>query len=70
MVLMNLRPDAGAGGQALRVSLETESSPTQLVQLLDRMQRSARLLRVTQLSLRVVEGRALRASIVISQLTL
>jgi hypothetical protein len=52
------------------VSLETESSPTQLVQLLDRMQRSARLLRVTQLSLRVVEGRALRASIVISQLTL
>lgn len=66
MVLMNLRPDAG--GDAVRVTVETESSPSQLVQLLDRVQRSSRLLRVTQLSLRVVEGRILRASIVISKL--
>jgi len=54
----------------VRVNLETELSSTQLVKLLDRLQRSTHLLKVTELNIRVVEGRVLRASCVISTLLL
>ena len=72
MPLLSLRqgevsPDAA---DAVSVTLECEAAPVQLVQLLDRVQRSARLLKVTDLTVRATEGKGLRVSLVISKLLL
>lgn len=70
MVLLNLKPITAGEGAAHRVSvtLDGEGSPGQLVGLFDRIQRSPRLLKITDLTVRVSEGQTLRASFVISQL--
>lgn len=70
IVLIHLKQgsDQGESGGTVTVSVECEASPTQLVQLLDRLQRSQRLLKVTQLSVRASEARTLRASLVVSKL--
>ena len=72
MVLISLKPQSvsGSTAHAVSVTVETETSPAQLVQLLNRIQRSAHLLKVTELNVRVVEGRTLRASFVIGKLLL
>ena len=70
IVLINLKQGSSQGeaGGTVSVSVECEASPTQLVQLLDRLQRSVHLLKVTQLNVRASEARTLRASLVISKL--
>ncbi len=72
MVLLSLKPETGrpGSGQMISASVEGESTSSQLVQLLDLLQRSKRLLRVTELSARVVEGKKIRSFIVISKLLL
>lgn len=72
MPLLSLRqgevsPDAS---DAVSVTLECEATPVQLVQLLDRVQRSARLLQVTDVTVRATDGKGLRVSLVISKLLL
>lgn len=69
IVLINLKQgSAGASESTVSVSVECEASPTQLVQLLDRLQRSVRLLKVTQLNVRASDAQTLRASLVVSKL--
>lgn len=70
IVLINLKQGSAQedSGGTVSVSVECEASPTQLVQLLDRLQRSVYLLKVTQLNVRASEARTLRASLVISKL--
>ena len=70
IVLINLKQGAAPGEPdgTVSVSVECEASPTQLVQLLDRLQRSVRLLKVTQLTVRASDARTLRASLVVSKL--
>ena len=72
MTLLNLRPVSGRQGtaQTISVTVEGEASPHQLVQLLDLVQRSTRLLKVTELTVRVSETKTLRTSMVISKLLL
>ncbi len=71
MPLINLKQGEIASGKPMvTVSLECEASPSQLVQLLDRVQRSTHLLKVTGLSVRVTESKNLRVSLVISKLLL
>lgn len=71
MPLISLRQGEIADGKpTVTVSLECEASPSQLVQLLDRVQRSTHLLKVTNLNARVTEGKSLRVSLVISKLLL
>lgn len=72
MVLLNLRPVSGRSGTAntVSVTVEGEASPSQLVQLLDLLQRSTRLLKVAELTVRVSEAKTLRTSLVISKLLL
>lgn len=69
MVLLNLKPeDIGAdAGKALAIRVEAEAGTAQLLQLLDRLQRSPRLLNVSELSVRVAEGRTLRTTLVITR---
>lgn len=70
MVLLNLKPEGEAGtadAPALTVRVEAEASTTQLLKLLDRLQRSPRLLKVSELSVRVAEGRSLRTTMVVSK---
>ena len=68
IVLINLKQGvAGESDRTVSVSIECETSPTQLVQLLDRLQRSVHLLKVTQLNVRASEVQTLRASLVISK---
>ncbi|MDP3703671.1 MAG: GspMb/PilO family protein [Candidatus Omnitrophota bacterium] len=69
IVLINLKQgSAGALESMVSVSVECEASPTQLVQLLDRLQRSVRLLKVTQLNVRASDAQTLRVSLVVSKL--
>lgn len=56
--------------QVLSATMEAEASPAQLIALLDTIQRSTRLLRVKELTVRVTEGRTLRSSLVIEKLLL
>ena len=72
MVLLNLKPvnPHDAGDQAISVTVEGEANPSQLVQLLDNLQRSVHLLKVTELTVRVSESSTLRTSMVISKLLL
>jgi len=72
MVLLNLKPVTLRDGQAdsISVTVDGEADPEQLMNLLDRIQRSSRLLKVTELSVRVSEQQRLRASLVISKLLL
>lgn len=68
MVLLNLKPDEETSqGAVMTIRVEAEASPAQLAQLLDRLQRSTRLLKVSGLSARVAEGRTLRTSLVIQK---
>jgi hypothetical protein len=81
VVLLNLKPaqakaaakgaaaPAGAPqGQVVSVIMDGEAGPEQLVRLLDAFQRSPRLLRVSELTVRVSEQKTLRTSMVISTL--
>lgn len=69
IVLINLKQGAaGESGRTVSVSIECDTSPTQLVQLLDRLQRSVHLLKVTQLNVRASDAQTLRASLVVSKL--
>lgn len=72
MTLLNLRPAAGRpdAGRTVSVVVDGESTPTQLVRVLDQLQRSSRLLKITQLSVRVSEQKTLRSSLVVSKLLL
>lgn len=72
MTLLNLRPttERNASTDTIQVSAETEAHPQQLVALLDHVQRSTRLLKVTELNVRVSESKTLRVSLVISKLLL
>ncbi len=72
LVLLGLKPATPQGGAAntVSVTIEGESTPEQLIQLLDAIQRSTRLLKVTDLAVRVAEGKTLRSSLVISKLLL
>ena len=72
MVLLNLKPMTGrsTSPETISVTVEGESTPEQLVALLDRLQRSTRLLKVTELTVRVSERLTLRTSMVISKLLL
>lgn len=71
MTVLNLKPLASAArAQTLGVALEGEATPTQLLQCLDLLQRSTRLLRVTELTVRASEAKILRTSLVISKLLL
>ena len=63
MVLLSLKP-------ASQASVDVEATPGQLVRVLDRLQRSVQLLKVTELSIRVSEDRTLRSSLVVSKLLL
>jgi len=69
MVLLNLKP--GSGGEEERtvsVTIEAESTPVELVTFLARIKQSPRLIRVTELRLRVSLEHTLRSSLVISKL--
>jgi len=69
IVLINLKQGtAGDSDRTVSVSIECEASPTQLVQLLDRLQRSVHLLRVTQLNVRASDAKTLRVSLAVSKL--
>ena len=73
LVLLSLKPASPQGGSAtnaVSVTIEGESTPEQLLQLLDAIQRSTGLLRVTDLTVRVAAGKSLRSSFVISKLLL
>lgn len=73
MTLLNLKPSLARQGETgtISVTLESEGSPAQLVQFLNRIQRSTNLLKVTELTVRAsAEGRSLRTSMVISKLLL
>ncbi len=72
MVSLDLRPSMGrtANADTIVITLEGEASPAQLIQLLDLIQRSPRLLKVTELNLRVSEGKTLRTSMTINKLLL
>ena len=74
VTVLNLKPLAPKEGatdiHSLSVALEGESAPEALLKLLDRLQRSQRLLKVTELTVRVSEQRTLRSSVVISKLLL
>jgi type II secretory pathway component PulM len=71
MPLINLKQgEIVDGKETVTVSLECEANPLQLVQLLDRLQRSTHLLKVTDAHVRVMEGKSLRVSLVISKLLL
>lgn len=72
LAVLNLKPVPvrDSSPQAISVTVESESTPGQLVQFLDLLQRSKRLLRITELAVRASEGRTLRSSMVISKLLL
>ena len=63
-------PERKPSTDRVSITLETEGSPTQLMRLLDRFQRSTLLLRVTELTVRTSESQTLRGSLVISKLLL
>ena len=72
MTLLNLKPLAGRSGntEIISVTVEGESSPDQLVSLLDRIQRLTHLLKVTELSVRTSERQTVRTSMVVGKLLL
>jgi hypothetical protein len=67
-----LKPLKGpeTAANVLSATIEAESSPAQLMAFLDKIQRSARLLRVKELTARVTEARSLRSSLVLDKLLL
>lgn len=67
-----LKPLKAPEGTSLVLSaaMEAEASPAQLIALLDQIQRSTRLLRVKEMTVRVTEKRTLRSSLVIEKLLL
>ena len=72
MPLLNLRQSevSPRTPEVVSVTLECEATPVQLMQFLDRVQRSIRLLKVTDLNVRATEGKGLRVSLIISKLLL
>ena len=73
VVLLSLKPASGRPApttNTVSVTVEGESSPSQFVQVLDLIQRSPRLLKVVELTVRVTEAKTLRSSMVISKLLL
>jgi len=72
VLALSLKPMTSRPGEAsmVSVSVDGESDPAQLVRLLDLLARSSRLLKVTELTVRVSEEKTLRSSMVISKLLL
>ena len=72
MVLLNLKPlsQRADASSAISVTIDGEATPSQLVRLLDQLQRSPHLLKVAELTVRVSESQTLRTSLVISRLLL
>ncbi len=72
MILLNLKPLSQRGDTSgtISVTIDGEATPSQLVRLLDQLQRSPRLLKVDELTVRVSEAQTLRTSLVISRLLL
>jgi len=73
LVVLNLKPVTPREGdvETISVTVEGESSPGQLIQFLSAVQRSVRLLKVTELTIRTSsEGHALRSSMMITKLLL
>ena len=72
MSRLDLKPSSSCNETTavLCLTMEAESTPSQLVQLLDQLQRSPHLFKVTELRVRVTEGKTLRSSLVISKLLL
>lgn len=72
MVLLNLKPSGkpAVSDKTIGVVIDAESTPEQLVRLLDNLQRSQKLIKATELSIRVSEQKILRISMVISKLLL
>ena len=72
LTLINLKPASPQAGKSpmIQVMVEGEASPEQLVRALDLIQRSPKLLKVTDLTVRVTEDKTLRTSLVISKLLL
>ena len=72
MTVLSLRPvtQRDATDPTVRVSVDGEASPAQLVKLFDRFQRSTQLLKITELTVRAAEGGVLRTSMEISKLLL
>lgn len=72
MVLLNLKPVTLRQSEShiIGVTLESEATTGQLVQFLDTVQRSTRLLKVTELTVRVSDDQTLRTSCVVSKLLL
>lgn len=75
MSLLNVKPVSASthnGASTVSVSLELEATPEQLIRLLDGLQRSTQLLKVTQMAMRLTDERALtlRGSMVITKLLL
>ena len=68
VVLLNLKPGQRGAERSISVAVDGESSPEQLMRLLDALQRSQRALKVTDLSVRVSESKTLRVAMVISKL--
>lgn len=75
MSLLNVKPVSASthdGASTVSVALELEATPEQLIRLLDSLQRSTQLLKVTQMAMRLTDERALtlRCSMVITKLLL
>ncbi len=75
ITLLNVKPLSGgphATDTTVSVTLELEATPAQLIHLLDGLQRSTQLLKVTQMALRLTDAHAatLRCSMVITKLLL
>ena len=65
--LRNFRPTSGRDQHTVRVSFEGEANPARLIQLLDRVQRSTHVLRVTELTSHASESQTQRVSRVVSK---
>jgi len=73
ITVINFKPVTSrdeAPATVIRVAIEGESIPAQLMQFLSLVQRSTRVLKVTELSVRTTDIKTLRSSIVISKLLL
>lgn len=72
VLALSLKPATSKPGEAsmVSVSVDGESDPAQLARLLDLLARSSRLMKVTELTVRVSEDKTLRSALVITKLLL
>jgi type II secretory pathway component PulM len=72
MSSVSLKPVISSEGtrETVSVTVDAEATPQQLVQFFDLIQRSTRLLKVTELTVRATEHHRLRTSLVVTKLLL